>query len=132
MPEVSFCRRVHFRAQHHYSLGGDAAADRAAFGDSAEPHAHHWVVTLHLTGPLDANGMVVDLVHLDAVLDEVIVQPFADSHINKVDPFFETHQPTNEVLCGYFADKLKDRFPGVRLTLVRVAEDPDLYAEWTP
>ena len=132
MPETCFCRRVHFRAAHHYALpGASRAENRTRFGAGAEPHFHDWTLTVWLRGNPDDAGMIVDLGQVDGVLHELVVAPFHDAHINEVDPFFQTHQPTNEVLAGYFAARLAPRFTECELVRVRVAEDPDLFAEWT-
>jgi len=132
LPETCFCRRVHFRAAHHYGLAGATPEqNRARFGDSAAPHFHDWTLTIWLRGRLDGAGMIVDLGHVDTVLGEEVTDRFHEAHINEVDPFFRNRQPTNEVLAGYFAERLAPRFEGAELVRVRVAEDPDLFAEWT-
>lgn len=101
------------------------------FGPSAEPHPHDWTLTLWLEGPVDAEtGMMVDLLAVDAVLEERVRARFAGKVINHCDPFFEKHQPTNEVLASYFADVLKHAFAGAELVKLRIAEAPDLFAEW--
>jgi len=133
LPEVSFCRRVHFRAAHRYALPDrDATANEARFGASHHAHAHDWTVTVWLSGTPDEAGMIVDLTHVDSVLKAEVTDRFAGRLINDVDGFFADHQPTNEVLAAYFAERLVPHFPGVRLSRLRVAEDPDLFAEWVP
>ena len=133
MSNVCFCRRVHFRAAHHYARPDlDEAGNRERFGAGALPHFHDWTLTIWLQGALNEDGMIVDLMQVDAALDEVVVQPFHEQHINLVDPFFKTRQPTNEVLAGYFAQKLMPFFPYNKLVRLRIAEDDDLFAEWTP
>lgn len=133
MSKVCFCRAFHFEAFHHYAVPGwDAAKNSANFGDAAKPHKHHWTLTIWLQGPLDpVTGMVVDLVHVDQVLEQV-AGGFSGKNFRDVDPYFKTHQPTTEVLAIYFAEKLKPHFPGVVLARLRIAEMNDLFAEWTP
>lgn len=81
----------------------------------------------------EQTGMLADLEYVDRVLHEEVVAPFHDKHFNSVDPeYFRDHQPTNEVLVQYFARKLEARFSSQRLARLRVAEAPELFAEWVP
>lgn len=130
MSNTFFCRMVRFTAAHHYALPGlDLEQNSERFGLSAFPHFHDWQLTVWLTGPLDQAGMIADLMEVDRVLDEVVVRPFHQAHINQVDPLFETTQPTTEVLAGYFAEKIQARLP-VTLSRLRIAESETLFAEW--
>lgn len=132
MSRVLFCRSVNFAAEHYYKLPGLTESQNFdKFGDSSKPHAHVWQLTLWLEGPLDENGMMVDLHEIDAIMHDVAVKPFNRKCINDQDPFFRKNQPTNEVLAGYFAEKLLPRLP-VPLVKLRIAEADDLYAEWLP
>ena len=132
MSRTFFCRKVRFRAAHHYAVPGlSKEENEAKFGESASPHDHDWSLTLWLEGPLDENGMIVDLMEVDALLKREVVDRFDGGHINEVDPFFQTHQPTNEVLVGYFAERLQPQLD-VRIARLQVAEADDLFAEWTP
>lgn len=133
MPErVLFCRALCFKASHYYCLPNlSAAQNYERFGASSEPHPHDWTLTVWLEGPVDPEtGMMVDLLEVDAVLQERVYARFAGQVINTCDAFFERHQPTNEVLAQYFSDRLRDAFPPARLVKLRIAEAPDLFAEW--
>lgn len=132
MSKVCFCRSVAFTASHFYRIKALSHEENLArFGESALAHPHDWRLTVWLEGPLDANGMIVDLLEVDALLKEVAVTPFHDRCINEADPFFQEHQPTNEVLAGYFAHKIQSGL-SVKLAKLRIAEAEDLFAEWTP
>lgn len=101
------------------------------FGASSVPHPHDWTLTVWLEGAVDAaTGMMVDLLAVDAVLHERVYRRFAGQVINQCDAFFAEKQPTNEVLAVYFADRLVDAFGAARLVKLRIAEAPDLFAEW--
>ena len=132
MSKISFCRTVRFTASHYYAIVGHAAAENEArFGSSAQPHFHDWALTVWLEGPLDEKtGMMIDLGLVDRILEEEVVMRFHQKNINQADSFFEQRQPTNEVLAQYFATRLSPRFEPVRLVRLRIAEDPDLFAEW--
>ena len=133
MSRTFFCRSVNFTAGHHYSKpGADAAENKKLFGDAVTPHDHHWQLTVWLEGGLDENGMMVDLGQVDEVLRQEVTGRFHNQHINAVDAFFQQHQPTNEVLANYFAERLAKRFAPVKLAKLRIAEAPDLFAEWLP
>lgn len=129
---VLFGRALHFRASHYYQLPGQTKAEsHAMFGPSAEAHPHDWTLTVWLEGAVDPQtGMMVDLLQIDSILEERVCARFAGKVINHCDPFFETHQPTNEVLASYFAELLTDAFVGAELVKLRIAEAPDLFAEW--
>lgn len=134
MAKVLFCRKVGFRAQHHYQLPGlSEAENQARFGESALPHEHDWRLTLWLEGPVDPlTGMMIDLVKVDQILEKTVVAVFDGRHINQADPFFKNHQPTNEVLAGYFAEKLQPQLKPVAIAKLRIAESDDIFAEWRP
>jgi 6-pyruvoyltetrahydropterin/6-carboxytetrahydropterin synthase len=127
-----FCRAIGFRASHYYWLPDlTDSENRAMFGPSSVAHPHDWVLTVWLEGPVDPRtGMMVDLLAVDAVLKEKVYDRFAGKVINDCDGFFKQHQPTNEVLAGYFAEMLGASFDGAKLAKLRIAEAPDLFAEW--
>ena len=130
MSEVFFCRKARFTAAHHYALPGlDQEQNTQRFGLSAFPHFHDWELTIWLTGPMDEAGMIADLVEVDRVLAETVLEPFHNQHINEVDPYFQTTQPTTEVLAGYFAEKIQRRMTA-KLARLRIAESETLFAEW--
>ena len=134
MSRVFFCRKLTFTAAHHYEikdLGADA--NRAFFGDAAVPHAHDWVLTLWLEGPVNPRtGMIADLTAVDDVLRREVYEPFHQSHFNEVEPYFRDHRPTTEMLAVYFAQKLQPHLEPVKIARLRIAEADDLFAEWTP
>ena len=132
MSETFFCRKVRFTAAHHYALPGlNLEQNTEKFGLSAFPHFHDWELTIWLTGPLDEAGMIADLMDVDRILDEVVVHPFHNNHINEVDNYFQTTQPTTEVLAGYFAQKIQQGLTA-KLARLRIAESETLFAEWQP
>ena len=132
MSKVYFCRKVRFHARHRYAIpGASCDENRRRFGASSQSHGHDWELTIWLEGPLAAEtGMMVDLTRIDQVLAQDVTGRFHQKEFNEADPFFRDHQPTNEVLAGYFAQRLAPRFEPVRLARLRIAEADDLFAEW--
>ncbi len=132
MPEVNFGRVVRFFAYHHYQVADwSPERNQQAFGPAARPHGHDWTLTVWVQAALDpVTGMMVDLVELDRVLETEVRARFEGRHFRKVDPYFERHQPTTEVLAGYFAGRLQACLPAVRLVRLRIAEMDELFAEW--
>ena len=67
--ESTLQRTLRIRATHHYRRADwDEERNRRAFGPVRDPHPHDWVITVTLSGPLDAHGFLVDLPALDLVL----------------------------------------------------------------
>jgi len=85
-------------------------------------------------GPLSTDrSMVVDLDTLDALLQEVVVQPFDHQHLNYAVAEFAFGKviPTAEALAVYIWKQLVDRLPsGVVLCKVLIREDATLFAEY--
>jgi 6-pyruvoyltetrahydropterin/6-carboxytetrahydropterin synthase len=78
-------------------------------------------------------GMVLDLAVLDRAMTEEIVQRFDHRHLNLDMPEYAYGRtvPTGEMLCVDIWNRLEPRLPqGCRLAVVRVQEDPLLYAEY--
>jgi 6-pyruvoyltetrahydropterin/6-carboxytetrahydropterin synthase len=121
------------RAQHHYARPGRSAEqNRAEFGAVADPHAHDYAVTVTVRGSLDADGFVVDLPALDALLAEVI-GPFDGGDWNERIPDVRAGrlQPSTEAIARWLWERLDGRIPGgARLVRMRVAEGPELAAEY--
>lgn len=132
MSRVVFCRSVRFTADHFYKAADLSDQENLdLFGQSTRVHPHHWRLTVWLEGSLNEHGMMVDLTEVDNILNSVAVDVFHGKCMNQEDVYFQTHQPTNEVLAGYFADKLLGLLPATLIRL-RIAETDDLYAEWLP
>lgn len=130
-PRVMFARTVRFKASHHYAVRGwDQETNRKHFGDAADPHDHQWAVTCWFQGQPNEHGMIVDLTHVDEILQREVVARFEDSSINEGHWYFKEHQPTTEEIAKFLGDHLGSFFKTGALVRVRVAECEDLYAEW--
>ena len=134
---ASLTRAVGFRAAHRYHRPDwSEARNRDAFGAAGEPpgHEHDYQCLVTVRGPVDGNGMIVDLVLLDRLLLEEVLQPFAGKHLNLDVPAFAYGRwlPTCEALATYLFPRIAARLPaGVVLERVRIMEDPTLYADCT-
>ena len=134
---ASLTRAVGFHALHRYHRPDwSEARNREAFGAAGElpGHGHDYQCVVTVRGPVDENGMIIDLVLLDRLLDEEVVQPFAGKHLNLDVPAFAYGRmlPTCEALATYLFPRIAARLPqGVALERVRIMEDPTLYADCT-
>ncbi len=83
---------------NHYLIGGD-------WGDENSPHAHHYVLEVRIEGDkLDEHGYLVDIVEIEAALQEV-VDYFRDSMLNDK-PEFSGLNPSLEHFCRILGEKL--------------------------
>jgi 6-pyruvoyl-tetrahydropterin synthase len=118
MPTAYLTRIVEFTASHRL------------------PHDHSHRYQCHVTvkGALrPAEGGVVDLATLDALLEREIVAPLDGRHINRDVPAFADGQwlPTGEALAVYLWERVAPELPtGVTLHAIRVQEGPHLYSEY--
>jgi 6-pyruvoyltetrahydropterin/6-carboxytetrahydropterin synthase len=135
---VSLSRVVGFRALHRfYRPDWSDDRNRDTFGplSDAPGHAHDYQCVVTVTGPLEPlQGMVMDLVELDRILQEEVVGRFDGRHLNLDVPEFAYGRmlPTCEALATHVYGRVAARLPsGVALERVRVAEDPTLYGDCT-
>jgi 6-pyruvoyltetrahydropterin/6-carboxytetrahydropterin synthase len=128
-------RTVRFHATHRYFRPEwSAARNAAAFGGCVTPHAHTYECVVTVRGTVDGEtGMVLDLGALDRILAEEVVARFDRRNLNLDVPEFAPGRalPTGEELCVDIWRRLAARLPaGCSLALVRIQEDPTLYAEY--
>lgn len=137
MPIAYLTRLVQFAAAHRY-FRPEWTAERNAevFGACAREHGHGhtYQCTVTVRGTPDpVTGMVMDLGLLDRVLSEEVVQRLDHRHLNLDVPEFAYGRtvPTGEMLCLDIWGRVAPRLPaGCTLALVRVQEEPALYAEY--
>ncbi|MFQ5703546.1 MAG: 6-pyruvoyl tetrahydropterin synthase family protein [Gemmatimonadales bacterium] len=137
MSNVLLTRVVKFSAAHRY-FRPDWSTDRnlKEFGACASEHGHGHSYECRITvsgSPSDETSMVADLAHLDAAIQQEVVQRFDHRHINYDVPEFAFGKqiPTVEALAVFIWNKMVDRMPpSVKLECVRIQEEPCLYAEY--
>jgi 6-pyruvoyltetrahydropterin/6-carboxytetrahydropterin synthase len=134
---VYLTRVVQFSAAHRYFRPEwSEERNREVFGACASPHGHGHTYQCRVTvkgTPDPRTGMVVDLARLDAVLREEVVERFDHRHINYDVAEFAPGGavPTGESLCLDIWRRVAARLPrGCALAMVRVQEEPHLYAEY--
>jgi len=130
-------RSYRFSAAHRY-VRPDWSDDenRARFGKCwiAPGHGHNYRLTVTVVGEIDApTGFVVDLGVLDAIVRDRVLERVDHQHLNHAIAEFAPggQIPTSENLALWIRDRVSSALPaGVRLAMVRVAEDDDLAAIW--
>lgn len=133
---LTLTRTVTFFALHRLSRPEwSAERNREAFGPLSEepPHGHQYRCAVTVSGGPDAPAdLLVDLVHLDSVLQDEVVTPLEGRYLNRDVPAFARTLPTCEAMAAHVYDRVARRLPdGVRLQRVRVSEDPTLHADCT-
>jgi 6-pyruvoyltetrahydropterin/6-carboxytetrahydropterin synthase len=128
--EGRLVRRVRFTATHHYRRKEwSDDENRRVFGAQAEPHAHDWVVEVHMAGEVDrGTGWVIDVGELDAVL-AAVTEGWDGGDLNaRVPPVADgTLMPSTENLARWIHGEVGRRIGGAtRVVEVRVFESPDL------
>ncbi len=135
MPTVYLTRIVEFTASHRVARADWTAEENARmFGKAAHDHAHQYQVRVTVKGQLvAAQGGVVNLQALDAILDREIRARFEGRNLNQDIPEFATgaRLATGEALAVYLWERVAAALPpGVSLHAVRVQEGPHLYSEY--
>jgi len=117
-------RRYRFSASHR--LHSDAMSDAenaATYGKCNNPHGHghNYALEVTVSGQVDENGMVCNLVYLDGFVEREIVERFDLQNLNTLPEFAEA-VPTTENLSIAVYDILKRGFRLAHLVRVRFEE----------
>jgi len=98
-----------FIAQH-YLIGGD-------WGPENHLHSHRYKLEAILEGfNLDQHGYLVDIVHLEALLDDLVAR-YRDATLNDL-PEFEGLNPSIEHFCRIVARRLSDGLDAANICAV--------------
>ena len=124
MAKAYLNRRYRFSASHR--LHSDQMSDeenRAIYGKCNNPHGHghNYVLEVTVSGQVDKNGIVCNLVDLDQCVQREIVTRFDLENLN-MSPDFADSVPTTENLCTVVYDILKREFSQAHLERVRLEE----------
>ena len=122
--KVHLTRRYRFSASHR--LHSDALSDGenvATYGKCNNPygHGHNYALEVTVSGQVDENGMVCNLVDLDGFVEREIVERFDLQNLNTLPEFAET-VPTTENLSMAVYDILQRGFRLGHLERVRFEE----------
>lgn len=122
-------RRYRFSASHRlHSEEMSADENRATYGKCNNPHGHghNYVLEVTVSGQVDKNGMVCNLMDLDECVQQNVVTRFDLENLNMREEF--AHKvPTTENLCTVIFDLLnqdilKREFTQAHLERVRLEE----------
>jgi len=122
-------RRYRFSASHRlHSEEMSEEENRAVYGKCNNPHGHghNYVLEVTVSGPVDQNGMVCNLVDLDECVQRNVVTKFDLENLNMREEFTSA-VPTTENLCTVIFDLLnrdilKRKFTEAHLERVRLEE----------
>ncbi len=127
--------RTHFSAAHRLALESISYEENVEiYGKCARPHGHGHNYHLEVTvvGEIEPRtGMIVDLPDFQQVVDDLIVEPFDHTFLNKDIPHFATVVPTAENIALHIAQTLQQPLAelGVELDKVKLIESPNNSAE---
>jgi 6-pyruvoyltetrahydropterin/6-carboxytetrahydropterin synthase len=127
-------RRARFSASHFYRLPEwTDAENQARFGlCSLEPgHGHNYELVVSMAGPLDADGMVLNLSDVKHAIRREVIEPLDFHCLNGCWPEFDLARPegclpTTEALALAIRNRLNHHLPVVA---IRLHEHPDLWAD---
>ena len=117
-------RRYMFSASHRlHSDAMSEEANRAIYGKCNNPygHGHNYALEVTVSGQVDANGMVCNLVDLDTFVGSEVLERFDHVNLN-LRPEFASDVPTTENLCIRIYDILNRGFYPAHLEKVRLEE----------
>ena len=124
MARAYLTRRYRFSASHRlHSEQMSDAENRTTYGKCNNPHGHghNYVLEVTVSGPVDKNGMVCNLLDLDQCVNREVVTRFDMENLNMCKEFVAT-VPTTENLCTMIYDILKRTFTQAHLDKVRLEE----------
>jgi 6-pyruvoyltetrahydropterin/6-carboxytetrahydropterin synthase len=127
--------RTHFAAAHRLARPElSQAENEAIYGKCARPngHGHNYLLDVTVRGRIDGRtGMVADLAVLQQLVDDLVVEPFDHTFLNKDVAHFGQCVPTAENIALHIADLLQAPIAttGASLHKVRLQESPNNAAE---
>ena len=127
--------RTHFAAAHRLARPELSPEENdAIYGKCARPHGHghNYLLDITVRGAIDPRtGMVCDLAALQELVDNLVVEPFDHTFLNKDVAHFATTVPTAENIALHIADLLSAPVAGIGAALhkVRLQESPNNAAE---
>ena len=127
--------RTHFAAAHRLAREELSQADNEAiYGKCARPHGHghNYLLDVTVRGQIEPrSGMVCDLAALQQLVEDLVVEPFDHTFLNKDVAHFASCVPTAENIALHIADILSAPIAatGARLHKVRLQESPNNAAE---
>jgi len=132
--KIELGRRYRFAASHRlHSPQLSEEENCRVFGKCNNPHGHghNYVVEVSLSGEVDpATGMIADLAHLDAFVEQQVLEEFDHRSLNEDVAAFREKVLTTENLCIEVFRRLS-AFPHARLERIRIEETSNNSFEYT-
>jgi 6-pyruvoyltetrahydropterin/6-carboxytetrahydropterin synthase len=130
-------RQTAFEASHYNRIPELSDAENfELFGAAANPnsHGHNYVLEVMVKGRVDADdGMVINLVTLDALLKTEVLANYDHKHLNRQHPVFAKKpdlQPTCENIAIEIWQRLVLSLPDGMLYRVRLYESATNFADY--
>ncbi len=127
--------RTHFAAAHRLARNElSQKENEKIYGKCARPHGHghNYLVDVTVRGSIDKrSGMICNLSELQDLINNLVVEQFDHTFLNKDIPYFESCVPTAENIALHIADLLSNPIKsiGANLQKIRLQESPNNAAE---
>src|SRR5215831_13190484 len=133
--KVSLTRGYVFSAAHRlHSNAMSEEENNQVFGKCNNPygHGHNYELEVTVSGtPDNRTGMIVDLGHLDRIVNEEIIDKFDHKHLNEEVAPFDELNPTSENVAKVIYEKLAPRLTDlVKFDKVLLRETPRSFFEY--
>ncbi len=104
------------------------------YGKCARPHGHghNYLVDITVKGSINKRtGMICDLSKLQEIVENLVIEPFDHTFLNKDIPYFANCVPTAENIALHISDLLVEPINslGASLHKIRLQESPNNAAE---
>ena len=125
----------HFNAAHRLAKDEISLSEnKKIYGKCARinGHGHNYFLDVTVRGQINPRtGMICDLPSLQSIIDDLIVEQFDHTFLNKDIEYFKTCVPTCENIALHISDILSDpiRNIGANLHKIRLQESPNNAAE---
>ena len=127
--------QTHFNAAHRLAKDEISLSEnKKIYGKCARVngHGHNYFLDVTVRGKIDPRtGMICDLTSLQTIIDDLIVEQFDHTFLNKDIEYFKTCVPTCENIALHIADILSSPIKniGANLNKIRLQESPNNAAE---
>ncbi len=127
--------KKHFSAAHRLARNElSKKENEVIYGKCARPHGHghNYLLDVTIRGNIDKRtGMICDLGKLQELIEELVIEPFDHTFLNKDIPYFQTCVPTAENIALHIADRLDGPIKniGSNLHKIKLQESPNNAAE---
>ncbi len=127
--------QTHFSAAHRLAREDlSQKENEKIFGKCARPHGHghNYILDITVKGEVDPRtGMICDLSALQGLIEDLVVEPFDHTFLNKDIAYFNDCVPTAENIALHISDIINTPINdiGANLHKVRLQESPNNAAE---